>query len=357
MAKFILAFTLLLVGCGTTTGGGGIAVSGGNTAGTPCNVAVKEGCLLVLGGSERMSCVAGKWAVLEVCALGTACTEQLTAGEAAHTTACAAAGDTTSSADASSDAEDASVGSDTANIDEKKDGMVNDTADSATGGGSDVEVTDAFVGTDTYTGDDGYPYNDGFISNDGYVGYDTNPYGDAYSYDTNPYDIDYDGYYYDTNPYDVDYDGYSYDVDYDSYGSDTSSDPCVYDKPTTFPGCTSYDDAAYVNTLTPGTTAFNNFVNIVQECTTVIGCLNEGTQCLMPEGAQVAQGKCVADCIAQQTGYAISTGCAWCYGEFSGICGYTYCFTPCTPDATSPDCQNCLAMNCDAKREACKAGM
>lgn len=376
MSRFLFALGFFVIGCGTTVGGGGIAVGGGNVVGTPCNVAVKEGCLLVLGGTQRMTCVAGKWAVLEVCGLGTVCSEQMTAGEAAHTTVCAGAGDTAGASDATGDT---TAGSDSAWIDDKKDGTTLDVGDSGSDLTPDVANGDSYLGNDSYAdvyvGYDAYPYNDGYtgpdgiLANDaypydGYTGYDSytdydgysydvGPYGDGYSYDSY---TDYDGYGYDTNPYDG-YTGYDSYTDYDGYSYDTASDPCVYNKPLYDPGCTSYSDATYAATLVPGSSAFNTFAGIVQQCTLTAGCLAEGAQCMTQEGKQVVQGKCVANCIVQQTGYAMSDNCAWCYGEYSGVCGFTYCLADCAVDATTPACQSCLANNCDPSREACKAGM
>ena len=122
------------------------------------------------------------------------------------------------------------------------------------------------------------------------------------------------------------------------------------------PGCTSPTDQSYVSTLLPGTSGYAAFADIVQSCTLTAGCLSEGQQCMTLEGQQSQQGECIAACIAQKTNYLMSDNCAWCYGEYSGVCGYTYCLADCAVSSTSAACTSCLSMNCDNSRSLCVAG-
>ena len=123
-----------------------------------------------------------------------------------------------------------------------------------------------------------------------------------------------------------------------------------------WPGCTSPTDASYIAALLPGTLAYDNFANIVSDCTLKMGCLAVGTQCMAAGGQDIAQGKCISDCIVQQTGWLLSDNCAWCFGEFAGVCAFKSCLSDCAVNAAGPACTSCLATNCDPQANGCKAG-
>lgn len=205
--RLVFASTLLCA-CGTTigtTGGGGSANgSSAGEVGTACIEAVKEGCLLVPGGSQRMACVSGKWALAEVCTPGTVCSESSTAGVAAHTTVCANAvvaadaSDTNSGNDGADGAGADGPGADGAGADgagtdgTAADASAGSDAALADGSASDVSLGDASGGeialTDAKTADgsasDGATVAetaapDGFVGFDGAWGSDTMYYGDT----------------------------------------------------------------------------------------------------------------------------------------------------------------------------------
>ena len=133
-------------------------------------------------------------------------------------------------------------------------------------------------------------------------------------------------------------------------------DPCVYEKPAVDPGCTAMTDSGYLGSFANDPKAASDFAAVVQNCTLTQGCLATGNTCTQPDGPDVAQGKCIAGCIAAQSGNKVSERCGWCYGEYSGVCGFKNCLSQCAIAPDSTDCKTCLATNCDAKLEACKAG-
>lgn len=145
---------------------------------------------------------------------------------------------------------------------------------------------------------------------------------------------------------------------------------CTFAKPTTDPGCTSADDLAWIDMVAKDTSGDldSNFGNIVSNATLKQGCLAQGAECATPEEKAIAQGKCIRDKILETCKKLadtdkdsakctkISANCAWCYGEYSGQCGFQFCLSDCAVDSSSTACRECLKTNCDVKRDACKDG-
>lgn len=145
---------------------------------------------------------------------------------------------------------------------------------------------------------------------------------------------------------------------------------CTFTKPTTNPGCTSPDDLAWIELVSKDTSGDldSNFGNIVSNATLKQGCLAQGAECATPEEKAIAQGKCIRDKILETCKKLadtdkdsakctkISANCAWCYGEYSGQCGFQFCLSDCAVDSSSTACRDCLKTNCDVKRDACKDG-
>lgn len=144
---------------------------------------------------------------------------------------------------------------------------------------------------------------------------------------------------------------------------------CTFTKPTTNPGCTSADDKAWLAAAdAPGSKLGDNFGNIVSDCTLKQGCLAMGTQCADDKEKAIAKGKCIRDCIIKECGAIkdedpasakcgkMTGNCAWCYGEYSGECGFEKCLSVCAVDSSSTACRDCLKANCDTVRDACKDG-
>lgn len=139
-------------------------------------------------------------------------------------------------------------------------------------------------------------------------------------------------------------------------GSDAVS-CAAYATPTTNPGCTSADDKTFVDALKTDDKKSSGFQDQVRDCTLTHGCMAKGTDCPTEEGKLAIQGQCIADCIVDNlptTVGKVSKNCAWCYGAYSGACGFNHCLAECATD--TPDCAPCLAKNCDPVRDACKDG-
>jgi hypothetical protein len=136
----------------------------------------------------------------------------------------------------------------------------------------------------------------------------------------------------------------------------SSGEICTYNVPSSFPGCTSSMDQSVVQTLNTNASAAAQFAGIVSDCTLKQGCTAKGDTCGTDQGKSIAKGSCIAKCITTTSSAPMSANCAWCYGMYSGECGYNYCLSECAVDATAPGCKNCLLVNCDAKRDACIAG-
>ena len=136
-----------------------------------------------------------------------------------------------------------------------------------------------------------------------------------------------------------------------------TTEQCAYSAVGAYPGCTSDSDQSVISLLTPGSAAADNFATIVADCTLKQGCLAKGSTCASNDGKLAAQGLCVAKCINGASGAPpISANCAWCYGEYSGVCGFQSCLSQCAAAPSSAACTACLATNCDGKANACKAG-
>ncbi len=151
-------------------------------------------------------------------------------------------------------------------------------------------------------------------------------------------------------------------------GDTTTGNQCTYTKPTTNPGCTAADDKTWV-TLAADTTAISdNFGNIVSDCTLKQGCLAQGDACTTDADKATAKALCITTCILKECQTIpdsdsasakcakISNNCAWCYGRYSGECGFEKCLTDCATDSSSAACRDCLKTNCDTVRDACKDG-
>ena len=150
----------------------------------------------------------------------------------------------------------------------------------------------------------------------------------------------------------------------------TGENMCTFEKPTSNPGCTSADDLAWLDAVKADTSGNldSNFGALVSDATLKQGCLAQGADCATPEAKAIAQGKCIRDKIlaackkipdsdpASAKCAKVSANCAWCYGEFSGQCGFQYCLSDCAVDSSSDACRTCLKTNCDTVRDACKDG-
>jgi hypothetical protein len=132
----------------------------------------------------------------------------------------------------------------------------------------------------------------------------------------------------------------------------TSGDVCQFTMPTIDPGCTSSADQASLATLTPGSDAAALFGQVVLNCT-LGGCLTKGGSCPTNDGKDVAEGLCIAGCIRSTSTLPVSPNCAWCFGEFTGVCGFKFCENECSVIASSSACQTCLATHCGAQTTAC----
>lgn len=383
----MLMAIVCLSACGNVIGAGGTSSGNltGGAPGSPCLSTAKEGCLLVLGGSERVVCTGGKWELLEACTGGAACVESIVAGQPGHLSACVLSGDVTAAGDAANTDADATAGDATLSDAKTEDGVGIEDGKVADGAvsGNDAKISDG-TGADG-TGSDGTSnWQDEVGNYDVYAGTDT------YSSEVYPFDVyNYDAYSGDLSTWDYgSYDAYVGDVSYpdawdwegggwDAGSSDGftwdsppfdvsvpdailpdmgSIDPCVYVKPTVNPGCTSSSDYAYLVSLDNSSTAADNFSQIVSDCTLKMGCLAQGTACMTDEGKVNAKGQCIANCIVQASSFAISDHCAWCFGEFSGECGFEKCLSVCAIDSSSTACKNCLSTNCDGPLYDCEAG-
>ena len=132
----------------------------------------------------------------------------------------------------------------------------------------------------------------------------------------------------------------------------TGGDVCQFTMPTTNPGCTSSADQAALAALNTGSDAAALFSQVVLNCT-VGGCLTHGASCPTDDGKEVAEGLCVAACIRSTSSLQVSANCAWCFGEFTGICGHKFCQNECALVASAAACQSCLAAHCQAQATAC----
>lgn len=149
---------------------------------------------------------------------------------------------------------------------------------------------------------------------------------------------------------------------------DTAATCDNYVKPTTNPGCTAADDKTWV-ALADGTTVISdNFGDIVSDCTLKQGCLAMGGETCTADEQATSKAICITACIVKECGAVadtdptsakcskISNNCAWCYGRYSGECGFEKCLSDCAVDSSSAACRSCLAANCDTVRDACKTG-
>ncbi len=142
----------------------------------------------------------------------------------------------------------------------------------------------------------------------------------------------------------------------------------TYTAPTTNPGCTATDDAAWVKLAADTTAISNNFGDIVADCTLKQGCLAMGGTCTVDGDAATAKAICITDCVQKECAALTDTdpasakcakitkGCAWCYGRYSGECGFEKCLSDCAVDSSSDACRACLKANCDGVRDDCKDG-
>jgi len=131
---------------------------------------------------------------------------------------------------------------------------------------------------------------------------------------------------------------------------------CQYTMPSTNPGCTSASDQALIGSLTPGSDAYALFAQTVFNCT-FEGCLAKGFTCATAEGKDIAAGLCAATCLHSLSQVPLSANCAWCFGEYAGVCGAKNCEAQCPLTPSAPACAACLASKCDAKVSACIAGL
>jgi hypothetical protein len=128
-------------------------------------------------------------------------------------------------------------------------------------------------------------------------------------------------------------------------GSDTGSAcPAAYEMPATDPGCTGAADKTFITGLSGDETAADDFANILRTCTLQKGCL--------AKTCESDKIKCISECLKKDVDDAISYQCSYCYGTYSGYCGFKKCLAVCATD--TPDCAPCLAANCDIKRDACR---
>ena len=160
--------------------------------------------------------------------------------------------------------------------------------------------------------------------------------------------------------------------------SDTTSDTgkvipslpagCSYTKPTTDMGCTGTDDKAWVTLANETTAVGDNFGDIVSDCTLKRGCLAQGDTCSSDADKATAKAICITNCIVRECETIpdsdptsakcakVSLNCAWCYGRYSGECGFENCLSDCAVNSSSPACRDCLKKNCDGVRNDCKDG-
>ncbi len=140
--------------------------------------------------------------------------------------------------------------------------------------------------------------------------------------------------------------------------TDTGAVSCpAYVTPTTDKGCTGTTDKALVAAMDADKTKSSDFADQVRTCTLTHGCMAKGTDCPNEEGKVAIQGQCIGQCVVDNMPAAfgkISANCAWCYGAYSGACGFNHCLAECATD--TPECNPCLAKNCDPVRDACKDG-
>ena len=141
-----------------------------------------------------------------------------------------------------------------------------------------------------------------------------------------------------------------------------------YVKPTTNPGCTSPDDKTWVTLADQDTPVGNNFGDIVSDCTLKQGCLAMGSDKCTADEQATSKSICITACIVKECQAVadtdpasakckkISNNCAWCYGAYSGECGFEKCLSDCAVDSSSKACRDCLKTNCDTVRDACKDG-
>ena len=139
-----------------------------------------------------------------------------------------------------------------------------------------------------------------------------------------------------------------------SYDAGAVTLPCTYATPTTSPGCTSLSDKAFFAALSSSACMSTTFGTFVQNCTFSQGCLAQGAQCA--DGGRDAKSQCIAGCIAQESGQAVSPNCAWCYGAWAGYCMFEKCLADCAVAPDSPGCNTCMSANCNGQLMACIAG-
>ena len=120
--------------------------------------------------------------------------------------------------------------------------------------------------------------------------------------------------------------------------------PAAYEMPATNPGCTSDGDKAFFTSLQNDAALTKQFTDIVRNCTLNKGCL--------AKTCESDKVKCISECIEKDLANAASYQCSYCYGLYSGYCGFKKCLAVCAVD--SPECAPCLAQNCDVKRDACR---
>jgi len=90
---------------------------------------------------------------------------------------------------------------------------------------------------------------------------------------------------------------------------------------------------------------------VASECPTT-SCAPELTDVLTSggsDGARIALGDCIAQCISDATG--LSRMCTDCYGAIAS-CSVSYCLQPCAADSGSPECAECALEHC-ADLNAC----
>lgn len=134
-------------------------------------------------------------------------------------------------------------------------------------------------------------------------------------------------------------------TDATSTGTDAAGGcPAPYQMPATNPGCTSQADKDFFTGLQNDPEATKDFTDIVRNCTLNKGCL--------AKTCETDKIDCISKCIETDLAQAASYQCSYCYGLYSGYCGFKKCLAVCAVD--SPDCAPCLAQNCDIKRDACR---
>ena len=141
-------------------------------------------------------------------------------------------------------------------------------------------------------------------------------------------------------------------------GADAAGGNCpAYAKPATEPGCSSAADKAFVEALKADKNKAGPFADTVRDCTLTHGCMAKGKDCSDEAGTVALQGTCIAKCIVETLDPAVgspSEKCAWCYGAFTGACGFNHCIGECATD--TPECDPCLAKWCDGPADDCKNG-